>query len=141
MTKYIVDPVTGHWLSQDHLRIAEIIHDYNPQLELVWIPPEDRKELDTEYPFAVRCNPDDGKSYIMMQLKEHEVDHRVLERIFLNDNTKNDVLARLEAEEAAIYAIKLKKQMEEAEERREFLASIFKSPKSVYRHDGVEYRE
>jgi hypothetical protein len=145
MTKYIVDPETGHWLSQDHLRIAEIIYDYNPHLELVWIPSEARKENDKDYPFAVRCNPTGeyhaDSSYIVFQLREDEVDHRVLSRLWLSDNTKHDVLARIEAEENAIRAVEYKKEMEEAEERRELMTSIFKSPKSVYRHNGIEYRE
>jgi len=128
------------------LRIAEIINDYNPHLELVWIPPAARKELDEEFPFAVRYNHTPGvfdpqSSYIVIQLKEHEVDHRAIERIFLADNTKNDVLARIETEENVRRLIEYKKQMEEAEERQEFMTSVFRSPKSVYRHDGVEYRE
>lgn len=130
----------GHFLSQDHLRIAEIIKDYNPDLELAWIPPENRLVDDKELPFAVICRPPGGKPYVVFQLAEDEVDHRVLQRIFEADGTKNDVLASLEKKEAALKLIEMKKQMEAAEERREFAASVFKSPKSVYRHNGREYR-
>lgn len=142
---FVADPETGHFLSQDHLRIAEIIYDYNPNLELVWIPPENRKENDTELPFAVRFNPTGEPggpgSYIVFQLKEDEVDHRVLQRLFEADNSKTDVLGALESKEAALRLIEMKKAMDEAAERKEFTQAVLKSPKSVYRHGGVEYRE
>jgi hypothetical protein len=130
----------GHWLSQDHLRIAEIIHDYNPTLRLAWIPPENRLVDDTELPFAVMCDPANGApSYVVFQLREDEVDHRVLERIFESDTHRTDVLSRLERQETARQLIKMKEEMDRRDEAREFAHSVFKSPKSTYKHNGVTY--
>lgn len=128
-------------LSAEHLRIAEILQDYNPQLDLVWIPPENRLPEDGNRVFAVRCTPSDGrKPYIVFQLAEDEVDHRVIERVFEQDSHKNDFLSTLERREAALRLVEYKRKMDEAEERREFVAAVYGSRKSVYRHNGVEYR-
>jgi hypothetical protein len=141
MSGYIYEQETGHLLSAEMLRIAEILQDYNPTLDLVWIPPEDRRVDDTELPFAVRCTPSNGaKPYIVFQLREDEVDHRVLERVFEADTSRNDVLSMLERREAALRLVEMKRKMDEAEERKEFVKSVFSSRKSVYKHNGVEYR-
>jgi hypothetical protein len=140
MSNYIYDQESGHLLSAEHLRIAEILKDYNPQLDLVWIPPEDRLPEDRGMTFAVRCTPENGKPYLLFQLREDEVDHRVLERVFERDGSKGDFLTVLERREAALKLVEMKRQMDEAEERQAFVASVYGSRKSVYRHNGVEYR-
>lgn len=140
MSAYIFDKESGHMLSAEHLRIAEILHDYNPQLDLVWIPPEARLPEDKDLFYAVRCTPSDGrKPYIVFQLRESEIDHRVLERVFESDTSKNDVLSTLERREAALRLVEMKRQMDEAEERRAFVKSVFSSRKSTYKHNGVTY--
>lgn len=128
-------------LSAEHLRIAEILQDYNPQLDLVWIPPENRLPEDKGLFWAVRCTPSDGrKPYLLFQLREDEIDHRVLERVFEQDLHKNpDFLSKLERKEAAMRLVDMKRQMDEAEERRAFVKSVFSSPKSTYKHNGVTY--
>ena len=46
-----------------------------------------------------------------------------------------------QAMDTARRAIELKRKMEEREEQAELAKSILKSPLSVFRHDGKEYRE
>lgn len=70
-------------------RITEILQDYDPTLELRWIPPKDRNSFDTE-PFAVWHNPVGLPSYMIMTLKEDQLDHRVLAAIF-NANNNNEM--------------------------------------------------
>ncbi len=129
-------PVDGHFVSQNHLHIAEIINDYDPTLSLAWIPSDKREP--GEAPFAVVHRPLGGPEYVVFYADN--CDERILERIWSNDSTKHNVLTNLEAHNAALEALKLKKELEAAEERKDVVESIIKSPKNTYIHDGVKYQ-
>ena len=130
----------GHWVSQSHMRIAEIIQDYEPTLRLVWIPIDQRSEEDRGREFAVIHSPLGKPEYTVFHCSADEVDHRLLARLFQGDTAKGNVLGWLDAIDEAKAIIKAKQEAELAEERREIVRSIIKSPKSVYKHNGVKYR-
>ena len=134
---YVMDNEHGA-LSVKHMRIAEIIRDYNPELELAFIPKNARSAFDAE-PFAVIHNMPNGNRYVVMTCKEEEVDERLLAKVFMADHKNGDVLKRLEAEEAARRAMLLKQQMDEEEDRQDFVKSVIKG-KHYYRHNGKVYR-
>ena len=127
MSSIIFDPKSGYALSIEHQRIAEVIHDYDPALSLVWIPPSERS-LNELHPFAVVHSPSDAPPYIVMRLKESEVDHRVLARLWGADAKNGNVLDKIEAEDAARKALELKRQEDEIEEAREKAAWMIKAP-------------
>ena len=130
--------LTGQYaLSAEHTRIAEIIHDYDPTLELAWVPPENR-ELNESHPFAVIHRPLGSEPYIVMRLTESEVNHKVLARLWAADSKNGNILDTIEAEEAARRAVELKKQMEEAEQRKEFAAWAIKAPVGA-KHNGLRF--
>lgn len=125
----------GYFVSQEHKRIAEIIIDYDPRLRLVFIPPSDRNYDDpTEKPFAVAHFPEDKPPYIAFFADA--CDERILERLFLNDTQKTDVESRLRASEQAHELVKLKKQLDEEEEKQDIARSMWQSPLHTYRHNG-----
>lgn len=115
----------GRFVSSDHMRIAEIIQDYNPDLALGWIPPEMRRSEDKK-PWAV------FERGVLVATFE-ECDERILEHLWLHDNAKHNVLARLDAHNKAVEAINLKRQIEESEVRQDLVASVLKSPLHRYR--------
>lgn len=125
----------GYLVSERHARVAEIIQDYDPQLELAWIPPEKREPGDK--PFAVIHRPDGQPPYVVCYADDP--DERLLARVFSMDTNKNDVWQNLEYERAAYEAMRLKTQMEELQEQHDLAASILRSPKATYRHNGVVY--
>ena len=45
----------GEFLPSKAARLAEVLHDYNPYLELVFVPSSQRDDTDT-HPFAIRDN-------------------------------------------------------------------------------------
>jgi len=72
-----------------------------------------------------------------MRLRETELDHRVLARLWETDTAKgNNILSSIEAEEAARQAIELKKQQDDLEEKRELAAWMIKAPVGA-RHNGI----
>lgn len=126
----------GQMLSAEALRIAEIINDYDPRLELAWVPPNVRT-LNEEHPYAVIYNDPSGRRDVVMRLRETELDHRVLARLWENDTAKgNNILSSIEAEEAARQAIELKKQQDDLEEKRELATWMIKAPVGA-RHNGI----
>lgn len=120
------------------IRLAEILNDYDETLELRWIPPEVRTGFD-DAPFAVWQVAPGFPPYMVMPLKENQLDHRVLAALFNANNANGSVLARLEAEEAAKQAIKYKEQIDLEEERREFALWALRQNKTV-KHNGEVYR-
>lgn len=124
-------------LSAKHQRVAEIIKDYDPDLELAYIPKLERGPHDSE-PFAV-VHVKDGYRYVVMTCKEEEVDERLLAKLFLANTNDQDVLARLEAEDAARRLMEMKSRIEDMEEKREFAQAVISSKKNYYRHNGKVY--
>lgn len=125
----------GYMVSERHARIAEIIQDYDPTLELAWIPPADRAPGDK--PFAVVHRPGNQPAYVVCY--SDDPDERLLARIFNHDNGKRDVLSEMEAHNAALEAMRLKAQMEQQEENNDLAASILRG-KNYYRHNGILYQ-
>lgn len=131
----LVPAEDGHWVNEKFARIAEVIQDFDPRLQLVWIPPENRTALDVK-PYGVLHSADDGQQKMVMWIKEDELDERVVANLFMGDTTKTDVLARLEAQERAQKVLQMKAEMEAAEERQDFIKSVVGSGLHNYRHNG-----
>lgn len=135
---YILDANHGA-LSAKHERIARIIQDYDPNLELAFIPKNARTAFDAE-PFAIIHNMGSHR-YVVMTCKEEEVDERLLAKLFMaNQAVKgNDILGRLEAEEAARNLLRMRETMDEYEEKMDFAKSLIKTKKHRYKHNGKTY--
>lgn len=127
---------SGHFLSAEHQRIAQVIHDYDPTLELAWITPEAR-QLNEKYPFAVIHRPDNAPPYTVMRLQETEVDHRVVARLWGADNNNGNVLSAIEADEAARRALEMLRREEETLEAKEKAAWAIKAPSGATM-DGIK---
>jgi len=126
----------GHWVNEKFARISEIINDFDRRLQLVWIPPENRTPSDVR-PYGVLHTADDGSQRLVMLIKEEELDERVLQELFLNDTSRHDVLARMEANELAQTVLRNKQKMEEAEARQDFIKTVVGSPKHSFKHKGM----
>lgn len=126
-------------LSQKHERVAEIIKDYDPDLELAYIPAAERTAFDSR-PFAiVHVNPANGYRYVVMTCTEDEVDERLIARLFQHNLSETDVLGRIEAEDAARQLMEMRRKMDEHEEKQEFARAVISSKKNYYRHNGKVY--
>ena len=68
-----------------------------------------------------------------------ECDERLLARVWSMDSGKRDILSEIEAQNAALKAIEMKKQMEQMEEAHEFAASVLRSPLHSYKHNGRRF--
>lgn len=127
----------GYFVDENQARIAEIIKDYDPELELAWIPPDKRQPGDQ--PFAVIHRPMGKPEYVAFYADS--CDERILERIFTGDvrNHGGTILDRVDAKNAAVKAVQMKKQIDELDEAADEAAHVLKSPLSKYRSNGVDY--
>lgn len=128
----------GCFVSEKHRRVAEIIHDYDEDLALAFIPPQLR-ELDEQYPFALVHSPPGKPQYVVWKLKESEINEQLLARLWSSDTLKHDVLGHIEALDAARHALKLHEEMEAREEANDIGKTILKSPLHTFKHNGKKY--
>ena len=118
----------GEFLPSKAARLAEVLHDYNPYLELVFVPSSQRDDTDT-HPFAIRDNSPWRKPYIVKHITEREIENpeAILAWLFEGDLSKrglSDIMARSKAKEAAEQILKHKREAEIAEERQDLVAAI-----------------
>lgn len=127
----------GYFVSAKHMRVAEIIRDYDPNLEIQFIP-EGQRAAD-EPPYRVVFSGD-GRSPAYTVCYAHDLDGPLLERIFKMDAEKQgNILDDIDAHNQAIKALADAKRREEWEEMKDLTSHIVKSPKSRYKHNGVVY--
>jgi hypothetical protein len=132
---YVADEASGRFVSERHVTVATILQDYNPNLHLVWLPPEVRIPGDEGKEFAVvhKGDTEHHKDYVVRYCREDEVDERLLAWIWENDSQKHDILSRLEMMDMAAAMIEAKQEEERAAERQDMIATVIKSPLHTYK--------
>ena len=143
----------GEFLPSKASRLAEVLRDYNPYLELRFIPRSQRDDTDT-HPFAIwdlspwRLGPL-GLGYPVKHISEREIEdtQAILAWLFEGDLSKHgmsEIAARAKAKDAAEKLLKHKREAEIAEERQELAAELIKGGRyglSSYRHNGKIFTE
>lgn len=108
----------NHWVSEDFLRLNEIIHDYDDSLDLRYCPGKPYMIVDT-----VTNQP-------VMYASELSTPQEVLAKLWSIDNKNGDVLTRMEADNNALEAINMKKELDLAEERQEYVEWLIGTKKN-----------
>jgi hypothetical protein len=110
----------GQWVSEEFERLACVIQDYDPALQLRWIPPMHRTREDKR-PYII---VDTRTNTEVMYASELDTPAQILGKLFMADNKNGSVLDRIEAENRAQEALDMKMKMdiyEEAMEKAKFL--------------------
>lgn len=123
-------PVNGHFVSQKQIRINEVLTDYDPTLQLQWIPPNERSSSDLA--FRVVCFPSGRAPYAICFAED--ADERLLAKVFEADQQNSpNKLNFIENYNRALELIKLKENQEAREEDHRMAAAIIRNDKSHYR--------
>lgn len=118
----------GQWVSETFERLASVIKDYDEYLELQWIPPGQRtEEADKKNPYRII---DTRSNSVVMFASELDSAQSILARLWGADNKHGSVLDRLDAENAAAEALKLKERMDEDELKQDFAAFLIGTNKN-----------
>jgi hypothetical protein len=131
-------PEGGHFVSQKQVRIHQILQDYDPNLELQWIPPDRRSAADVA--FRVLCRPPGRAPYVVVTASE--ADERLLARVFESDQRRaaqrlgknENLLNFIDNYNNALELMKAKEREEARKEDHEIAARAFANEKSRFRH-------
>lgn len=130
MLNQFTDPAVatedGVFISDKWLRLSEILQDMDPTIELRWIPPRNRTDMDKSKPYAIVHSPPDKKSYIIMFAGDTDDPQDILARLWSGNTRKGNVLTRLDAIEAAKKAFEQRAALdsfEEAADEMHFMAT------------------
>ena len=135
----LLDSATGAFMSEEHRRVAEAVRQYNPELKVVFVPPE-KRALNDEQPFALVHSPVNQVPYVVRRMAHSDLTPALIGWIYDNDPDKTDVLGKLDAMYKASVAGSQKRQLLVREEANEMARAIIGSNLNTYRHNGVTYR-
>lgn len=128
----------GHWVSAKVNRVVEILKEYDPNLDVVWLPPERREPGEPAF-LVVELTPKGPKPIFSVESEEY-MDERLLEQVYRYDTAKHkDVLSEMDVRNKARRDMIKKQHQEEMQAAHDLAAHVLRSPKIRYKHDGVVY--
>lgn len=122
----------GRWVSQEYERLARAIQEYDPWLELRWIPPEHRTTQDKK-PYMVIDTRINKPIFFASEL---DTPLDILERLLESDNTKNDVLDSITRRNLACDILKKKEWEDKLEDARDRAGFLINSPLNYIKYNG-----
>lgn len=139
--------VDGRLISVKIQRVVDAIRDYEPELDVKWIPPEARTNRQLDPAFCVVHNPVGRPSYIMFYVREEDFDERVLYRIIYNDqrNGKQNY-DEFSAWEETQKRLQHQEYLDKLEEAQDIMEHALKTKLNTYRinpdlviQDGIPF--
>lgn len=123
-------PVDGHFVSAKQVRINEILQDYSQDLQLQWIPPNERSHKDLA--FRVVCFPHGRAPYAVCFAEE--ADERLLARVFEADQRNSpNKLSYIENYNRALEMTKAKEDFDKRQEDHAIAQAVLRNNKSSYK--------
>ena len=122
------------WVSAEFQNLAEVLSDYDSYLALEMVPVAEWGNLiDKSKVFRVI---DTRKNHIVLHADSLSSPQDILARVWSMDQNKNNVVARLDAKNAAVQALQMKKHLDEIEAEKDLVLFIAKNTKSRWTHEG-----
>lgn len=109
---------TGHFVSEKWARLNELLQQFDPELELHWIP-SDKRIADEKYPYRIIHRPSATSRmapYVVMHCRETDQPQEIFAQIISGDSWKNDVQARMDARAKADRIFQRKQHLDELAE-------------------------
>lgn len=127
----------GTWISEKYERLAKVVQDYDPGLELRYIPPAVRTREDKK-PY---CVFDTRSGHAVLFASELDTPEQILAQLFGADNAKANVLDKIEAHNAAVEALETRQRIDQMEELAEQAYFMKQSPLHYLRFNGKMFDE
>lgn len=131
--KRLVEFAAGVYIEADTLAIVERIQEYDPNLRIKYLDPDRGGEL-TDPPYKIMELCPDGHERLVFGV--WELDHRVLERLYMADTQRHDIMRRLDITNSRARADATRRFTEEREEALEMVQAVIRSPKDTYTLPG-----
>ncbi len=123
------------WICAEFENLAQVINDYDSHLFLEHVPfAEHHKLVDKSKVFRI---VDDRTNKIVLYADSLANPADILARLWSMDSTRGNVLMRLDAHNAAVQALEMRKKMDERAAALDLSIFIAKNTKSRWKHDGI----
>lgn len=132
MTAVFIPTDDGRWVNADFERLARNIQEYDPALELRWIPPENRTREDKK-PY---CIVDTRTGTVVLHAGELDTPPEILTRLYLADDNSGNVLDRIEAHNLAIKNLQMQEWNDQREEMRDQAKFLLYTPLHWVKFNG-----
>lgn len=124
MSGYEYDANLG-FINSKHQRVAEVIKDIDPDIEIMY-----NQQLDR---FALQHSPHDGREiYTFLHVDGSEFDHRVIQAILesraATQGRPGDLASRIERADAARKLVEYKELEEKLAEEKDMALFLWKTP-------------
>lgn len=133
---YILDPNAGMAMSQDHQFMAQAIAERYPNVRLAQVPNHFRTAAE-KYPFAL---VDARTNATLKELEEKDVTIGFIFQWLYEHDTQargvKEVYAKYQADKEKAAAAKRSAQLDRFNENLDFVHSVAKSPKHIFKHNG-----
>lgn len=125
----------GHFVNARVQKICRAIQDYEPELDVLFIPEQHRRPGQAAYKIIHR--PVGALPYILFTVRRDEdFDERILQRIIVNDQRHGKVtMSDLEAHDAAEKLIKRQEWLDRMDEANDIAKHVLKSRLNTYKVD------
>ncbi len=124
----LVRMASGELVERDTLNIALKINEYDHNLRLRYLPPEESNLTSAPYAVFERCP--DGLDRLIFYV--WELDDRVLDRLRLADTGSNDIMARIDAVNGKIKAESQRRYQDALDEKHDIFKHALASPGHKY---------
>ena len=122
------------WVCAEFANLAQVINDYDHHLFLEMVPVADQQHLiDKSKVFRV---VDGTTNKIILYADSLSAPQDILARLWSMDKAHGNVVANMDARNAAIQALEMNKKMDEAEAQKDLALFIAKNNKSRWVHEG-----
>jgi hypothetical protein len=122
------------WVSAEFQNLAEVINDYDHYLYLEMVPVADQRNLiDKSKVFRV---VDTRNNKIVLYADSLTTPQDILARLWSMDQTHGNVVVNMDARNAAIKALDMRKKMDEMEAQKDLVLFIAKNQRSRWHHAG-----
>lgn len=123
----------GYLVSAKVSRIIAAIRDYEPELDVKWVPPGARRE--GQAAFAIVHRPLGGSEYVLFYVpKEEDFDERVLHKIIANDQRKGEhTWDDFTAAERTRELVGKQQKLDEMEQAADIMYHVLRSPLNTYK--------
>lgn len=119
----------GVFVERDVLNIVEKIREYDPNLRVQYLDPQKFEDI-TDAPYRIVEVCPDGE--VRPVFSVWTLDETVLEKIYLADNQKHDILAAIDGKNLLVKKDKERRYQEERDEAKDIIVHVLKSPKGKY---------
>jgi hypothetical protein len=122
----------GQWVNADFERLARNIKEYDPALELRWIPPANRTREDKK-PYVI---VDTRNNTAVLHASELDTPPEILARLYLADSKNGSTLERIEAHNLAVKNLQMQEWLDVREEMRDQARFLMFTPLHYVRFNG-----